>query len=144
MKYNGIFDKSITPEPGHYSVLNTFGSQKGFTLYSKLDLPKFSNTKNPGPGHYQSSVALNNSGRYVLSQMSNCPGYKIKPYKTFEVKDSNPGPGQYDCSAENMNPKGRYSTSKHENSRCRIFSKSSRGTLSKKEIPGPGAYNYIS
>lgn len=42
-----------------------------------------SNTKNPGPGHYKTIESLNNSGRYVLSQLTNCPGYKIKPTNIY-------------------------------------------------------------
>jgi len=39
---------------------------------------------------------------------------------------------------------GLYCNSKHENSRCRTFSRSMKGLITKKEIPGPGSYNYYS
>ena len=81
MKYNGIFNKSETPEPGHYSNKSDFGTKKGFTIYSKLALPTFSNSKNPGPSQYNSTDSFNNAGRYIMSQMTNCLGYKIKPTK---------------------------------------------------------------
>jgi len=54
MKYNGIFPKSETPEPGHYESKTEFGSKRGFTIYSKLALPVYSNSKNPGPASYKS------------------------------------------------------------------------------------------
>jgi hypothetical protein len=53
------------------------------------------NSKNPGPGHYNSYDKLDTSGRYVLSQIQNCPGYKIKPTKNLELVNNNPGPGNY-------------------------------------------------
>lgn len=37
--------------------------------------------KNPGPAHYKSIDTFNNNGKYVLSQLTNCPGYKIKNTK---------------------------------------------------------------
>lgn len=95
VKCHGIFDKSDTPEPGHYESKSEFQTKKGFTIYSKLALPTFSNAKNPGPNHYKSTECLNQSGRYILSQLSNCPGYKIKPSKKLELVVSTPGPGQY-------------------------------------------------
>jgi len=76
--------------------------------------------------------------------MSNCPGYKIKPVKDVLTLNTNPGPGQYSIQQENLNSRGRYSLSKHENSRCRTFSRSAKGLTTKRDVPGPGAYNYIS
>lgn len=95
MKYNGIFNKSETPEPGHYEAKQEFGHKKGFTIYSKLALPTYSNKKNPGPAHYSSTDNLSSSGRYVMSQLTNCPGYKIKNGKVPKNSDFAPGPGQY-------------------------------------------------
>jgi hypothetical protein len=82
IKCNGLFKKSETPEPGHYQISNRFESTKGFTIYSKFQSPELSYSKNPGPAHYKTVESLNTSGRYVLSQLSNCPGYKIKNSKS--------------------------------------------------------------
>ena len=95
MKYNGIFSKSETPEPGHYNNKSEFGNKKGFTIYSKLALPTFSNSKNPGPSQYNSTDSFNNAGRYIMSQLTNCPGYKIKQTKEYNPKEKTPGPGSY-------------------------------------------------
>ena len=70
-------------------------NSKGFTIYSKLPTPELSYSKNPGPAHYKSVESVNSSGRYVLSQLNNCPGYKIKPTKQKEQLIITPGPGQY-------------------------------------------------
>lgn len=78
MKCNGIFQKSDTPEPGHYHLTSSVSQSKGFSIYSKLPPQELSYQKNPGPGHYKSGESLNPNGRYVLSQLGNCPGYKIK------------------------------------------------------------------
>jgi len=100
--------------------------------------------KNPGPGHYKSGESLNSSGRYVLSQMGNVPSYKIKDFKQKTPLQITPGPGQYNFQGESLNAVGKYMTSNHESSRCRSFSKSSKTLLTKRNIPGPGAYNYYS
>lgn len=144
MKYNGIFDKSETPEPGKYNTRTEFGNKRGFTIYSKLALPTFSNARNPGPANYNSTDSLNNSGRYVLSQLTNCPSYKIKASRPEHVSESAPGPGAYSSNIENLNASGSYMNSKHENSRCRTFSKSSKSIQLKLSSPGPGAYKYYS
>lgn len=50
-----MFDKSDTPEPGHYDSKSDFTTKKGFTIYSKIALPTFSSAKTPGPAHYKST-----------------------------------------------------------------------------------------
>lgn len=124
MKVSGIFANSETPEPGKYTLPNTLTKQ-GFSMYPKISLPSLSNRKNPGPGHYNSSSALNITGRYTLSQMNNCPGYKIKNSSSKPTLHLTPGPGSYSPNDE-LNCLGRYSNSKLSSSRCRSFSRSSR------------------
>lgn len=70
--------------------------------------------KNPGPGHYQSLETLNQTGRYIVSNIQGCPGYKIKDYKPYDQNKNTivPGPGHYN-SKENMNESGFYFNSKH-------------------------------
>lgn len=46
-----------------------------------------------------------------------------------------------------MNETGRYFNSRHENSRSRTFSRSpknDKGVTSRKNLPGPGAYQFFS
>ena len=88
--------------------------------------------KNPGPAHYKSIELLNNSGKYVLSQLTNCPGYKIKDSKLKKQTIFTPGPGQYESNNENLNAQGKYNNSKYEDSRCRSFSRSMKQLTIKK------------
>ena len=113
IKCNGIFQKSETPEPGHYQLTTSLSQSRGFSIYAKLPLPEFSYVKNPGPGHYKSGESLNSSGRYVLSQMGNVPGYKIKDFKQKNPLQITPGPGQYNFQGESLNASGKYTTSNH-------------------------------
>jgi hypothetical protein len=76
--------------------------------------------------------------------MGNVPSYKIKDSKQKTPLQITPGPGQYNFQGESLNAVGKYMTSNHESSRCRSFSKSSKTLLTKRNIPGPGAYNYYS
>lgn len=47
-------------------------------MHPKLNTIKKTNELNPGPGHYNQLNTLNNTGRYVVSNLQNCPGTKIK------------------------------------------------------------------
>ena len=47
-------------------------------MHPKLNTLKKSNDFNPGPGHYNQLATLNNTGRFIVSTVSNVPGTKIK------------------------------------------------------------------
>lgn len=105
---------STTPEPGHYEIKSPLNSKRGFSIYSKLPAPVFSYEKTPGPGHYISYPSINANGKYVLSKLGDCPGYKIKESKEYDTSKSRmvPGPGAYK-DKENLNDSGKYFNSKH-------------------------------
>lgn len=52
-------------------------------MHSRLIETKYSNHKNPGPGHYNSLSTLNKTGRYIISNIQNCPGPKITSTKAY-------------------------------------------------------------
>jgi hypothetical protein len=58
---------------------------------------KYSNSKNPGPGHYNSESYLNKSGRCLLSNIPNCAGIKMVNGKDYDFQKNKivPGPGTY-------------------------------------------------
>jgi hypothetical protein len=68
----------------------------------------------PGPGTYE-SVELTPAPKYTI--------YQRTPDHSLDEKMKVPGPGQYNI-APLINKTGRYSSSKYENSRCSIMSKS--------------------
>ena len=91
---------------------------------------------------------LNETGKYIVSGVKNCPGSKIvqgKIYDTDKYLKQVPGPGTYQ-SKENFNTTGRYFNSKFENSRCRVFSRSAKKNefVPVSKVPGPGSYNFFS
>jgi hypothetical protein len=82
---------------------------------------------------------------YATSKFRNHTNGKISPgsrlaeiarRSTIEV-----GPGSYTINVEDLNSKGRYNLSNHENARTRIFDRAPRSDLVAKhlkELPGPG------
>lgn len=52
LKYGGIFKKSETPDPAHYTPKDsrTPSPRSGYTMRPKLKEQEQSNQKNPGPG----------------------------------------------------------------------------------------------
>jgi hypothetical protein len=59
-------------------------SNHGILIHSRLNETKYSNSKNPGPGHYNSISTLNQTGKYIVSNIQNCPGPKIKNTKAYD------------------------------------------------------------
>lgn len=82
---------------------------------------------------------------YASSKFRNFTNHKISPgsrlseigrKSTIDV-----GPTSYRNNVEDLNPKGRYNLSNHENSKARIFAKSPRQSIVEKSLlglPGPG------
>lgn len=82
---------------------------------------------------------------YATSKFRNYTNGKIAPgsrlaeiarRSTIDV-----GPGSYTINVEDLNPKGRYNLSNHENARTRIFDRAPRNDLVSKhlkDLPGPG------
>lgn len=82
---------------------------------------------------------------YATSKFRNHTNGKISPgsrlaeiarRSTIDV-----GPGSYTINVEDLNPKGRYNLSNHENARARLFDRAPRNELVAKhlrELPGPG------
>jgi hypothetical protein len=51
------------------------------------------------------------------------------------------GPGSYTINVEDLNPRGRYNLSNHENSKTRLFDRSPRPQMAYPHMaktPGPG------
>lgn len=82
---------------------------------------------------------------YATSKFRNYTNHKIAPgsrlseiarRSTIEV-----GPGSYSTQVEDLNTKGRYNLSNHENSKARVFDRSPRQELVYKHMihtPAPG------
>ena len=107
IKYGGIFNKSETPDPGHYSPKDSrlYSPKSGYSMRPKLKELDVSYMKNPGPGHCKypinldkNSSTISATGIYSLSNLPNCSSYKMKPSKLYDSRanEKTPGPGQYD------------------------------------------------
>jgi hypothetical protein len=82
---------------------------------------------------------------YATSKFRNYTNHKINPgsrlasigrASTMEV-----GPGSYTINVEDLNPRGRYNLSNHENSKTRLFDRSPRPQMAYPHMaktPGPG------
>lgn len=139
------------PGPGMYPTPSSLKSCN-ITLKPRLPDKSLATLGDiPGPGTYQLPAAITKDGRHPSSQYVNARCPKIispKERNTIVQSALTPGPGQCtlvvisDNSKLELNPEGRYFSSKFDNSKVRSFSKGRRGTLANehsKDIPGPGS-----
>lgn len=140
------------PGPGRYESNKSMLDHRGSTLHQKLPdnsqkhLLKVHSPfmKNPGPGAYQHEEIGSNM-YYATSKFKNTTHFKIAPgsrlseiarRSTIDVS-----PASYTTNVEDLNGKGRYHLSNHENSKTRIFDRAPRQGLVYKHMlstPTPG------